>query len=208
MKTFSLKATKREALGKKDTKNLRAQNHVPCVLYGGEDILHFHAHANELKNLIYTDQVYVVEVEVDGKKHMAIMQDIQFHPVSDSILHIDFVQAFEDKPAIVSLPIRLSGNSVGILAGGKLRLKKRYLKVKGLIKALPEFLEIDITKLKIGDSYKVSHLSYDNIEILDSAQAMVVGIATSRIANTSAGVEGEEGAESAETTEAAESSEG
>ncbi len=201
MKTFSLKAKKRENLGKKNTTELREQNHIPCVMYGGEKSIHFHAHENEFKDLIYTDQVYVVDVDIDGDKHMAVMQDIQFHPVLDKILHIDFVEAFDDKPAIVSLPVKLTGNSVGILAGGKLRLKKRYLKVKGLAKDLPESLVIDITKLKIGDSLKVSQLSYENVELLDAGQAMVVGIATSRLAaKGGAGVaeeaEGEEGSES------------
>lgn len=182
MKTFTLKAEKRESLGKKSTQALRKQNHVPCVMYGGEEIIHFHAHDNALKKLIYTDQVYVVEVELDGKTYKAVMQELQFHPVTDKALHIDFVQVFEDKPAIVSLPISLVGTSVGIMAGGKLRLKKRYLKVKGLVKDMPETLEIDITKLKIGDSYKVGELKYDNLELLEPAQAMVVGVATSRLA--------------------------
>lgn len=193
MKTFTLKAEKRESLGKKSTQALRKQNHVPCVMYGGEEIIHFHAHDNELKKLIYTDQVYLVEIQVDGKTYQATMKDLQFHPVTDKTLHIDFVQVFDDKPAIVSLPINLHGTSEGILAGGKLRIKKRYLKVKGLAKDMPEVLDIDIKTLKIGDSFKVGELSYENLELLDPAQAMVVGIATSRLAAKTSGVVEEEG---------------
>lgn len=210
MKTFSLKAQKREELGKKSTQALRKQNHIPCVMYGGEEVLHFHAHENDFNKLVYTDQVYVVEVEVDGKKHQATMQEIQFHPVTDKVLHIDFVQVFEDKPAVVSIPVKIFGSSVGILAGGKLRLKKRYLKVKGLAKDFPETLDIDITDLKIGDSFKVGELNYENLELLDPSQAMVVGVATSRLAalaeDEEQELEGEEGEDGA-TEEAAPSSE-
>lgn len=182
MKTFSLKVTKREDLGKKSTKELRAIDHVPCVLYGGPETLHFHLHENELKGIIFTDQVFLVEIDIDGKVYKAIKKDIQFHPVKDNTLHVDFVEVSDSKPALIELPVILTGNAVGIFAGGKLRLKKRYLKVKGLVNDLPESLEIDITDLKIGDSLKISQLSYDNLELMDSAQAMVVGIATSRLA--------------------------
>lgn len=209
MKTFSLKAQKREDLGKKSTQALRKQNHIPCVMYGGEEVLHFHAHENDFSKLIYTDQVYIVEAEVEGKTYKATMQEIQFHPVTDKILHIDFVQVFDDKPAIVSIPIKIFGSSVGILAGGKLRIKKRYLKVKGLAKNFPETLDIDITDLKIGDSFKVGELNYDNLELLDPSQAMVVGVATSRLAAKAEdeGLEVEGEGEEGATEEAAPSSE-
>lgn len=182
MKTLSLKAEKRENLGKKSTEVLRAKQHVPCVMYGGEENIHFHVHENDLKSIIYTDQVYVIEVELDGKVYKSVMKDIQFHPVKDNVLHVDFMQVFEDKPAVVAIPVQLTGNSVGILAGGKLRLKKRNLKVKGLIKDFPERLEIDITELKIGDSFKINELKYENLELIENGQTMVVGIATSRLA--------------------------
>jgi large subunit ribosomal protein L25 len=182
MKTFALKAEKRDSLGKKSTRTLRKQNHVPCVMYGGEEINHFHVHENAVKKLIYTDQVYLVEIEIAGKTYKSVMHELQFHPVTDKTLHIDFVQVFEDKPSVVSLPINLTGTSKGIIAGGKLRLKKRYLKVKGLVKDMPETLNIDISPLQIGDSLKVGDLKYENLELLEPAQAMVVGIASSRLA--------------------------
>lgn len=196
MKTFEIKAHKRADLGKKGTKKLRAENNVPCVMYGGKENVQFYAHENDFRKMVYSDQVFLINLDVDGTKYQAVMKELQFHPVTDKVLHIDFIEVSDDKPTIVSLPIALEGSSVGILAGGKLRIKKRYLKAKGLIANLPEVLNIDITALKIGDVIKVSDLSYDNIELLDPAQAMVVGIATSRLAKADdAAVVDEEGDE-------------
>lgn len=182
MKKFSIKVQKRTELGKKSSKQLRADEQVPCVMYGGEENIHFYAHANEFRKLVYTDQVYVVELDVDGKAFNAVLKEIQFHPVTDAILHMDFVQVFDDKPTIVTLPVKLVGSSEGILAGGKLRLRRRVLKVKGLVKDVPEVLEVDITNLDIGDVTKVGDLNYDNLELLDPSQSMVVGIVSSRLA--------------------------
>ena len=203
MKTFNIKAQKRTELGKKSTKKLRAEDQVPCVMYGGKENVQFFAHENEFRKLVYTDQVYLVVIEVDFTTHNAVMKEIQFHPVTDKILHIDFIEVIDGKPAIVELPILLEGTSVGILAGGKLRLKKRYLRVKGLVADLPELLKVDITNLNIGSVIKVSDLSYDNLELLDPAQAMVVGVVTSRLAKTEE-EEAEEAAAEAEEAAAAE----
>lgn len=204
MKKLSIKVQKRKELGKKNSKLLRTQEQVPCVMYGGEEIIHFYAHTNDFKKLIYTDQIYLVELDVEGKILQAVLKDIQFHPVTDEIIHIDFVQVFENKPAVVSLPIKLTGTSVGILAGGKLRQRRRSIKVKGLVKDVPEVLEISITKLNIGGVIKIGDLSYQNLEILDPAQAMVVGIVSSRLATKGMDVvdESAEGEETAEGTEA------
>jgi large subunit ribosomal protein L25 len=182
MKTLSIKVKKRTELGKKVTKLLRDQEQVPCVMYGGEEIIHFYTHVNDFKNLIYTNQVFVVELDVEGKVYKAILKDIQFHPVTDAIYHIDFVQVYDDKPAVVSLPLTFSGTCNGVLAGGKIRQKRRYLKVKGLVKNMPEVLDIDITELNIGSAIKVGNLKFDKIELLDPAQAMVVGVVSSRVA--------------------------
>lgn len=182
MKTFSISTKKRTELGKKSTKMLRAQEQIPCVMYGGEEILQFHAHENDFRKLIYSSEVFVVDLDIDGKKYKAVMKEIQFHPVTDKVLHIDFIQVSDNKPAVVSIPVRLFGSSAGILAGGKLRLKKRYISVKGLVKDMPEILDIDITNLNIGDVVKVSDLKFDNLELLDPAQSMVVGVVTSRVA--------------------------
>ena len=151
MKTLEIKGVLRQDLGKKESKDLRKQGIVPCVMYGGEKNLHFSAHENQFKKLIYTPDVFLVKLEVDGQVFDTVMQEIQFHPVTDSIIHIDFVQVFPDKKVTVNLPVRLTGNSVGLLEGGKLRQRRRYLKVSGLIKDMPDRLEIDLTDMNIGE---------------------------------------------------------
>ena len=181
MKTLEIKGSLRQDLGKKNSKDVRKQGIVPCVMYGGEKNLHFSAHENQFKKLIYTPEVFLVKLEVDGQTFDAVMQDIQFHPVSDNILHIDFVQVFPDKKVTVNLPVTLTGSSVGIRAGGKLRQRRRSLKVNGLIKDMPDRLEVDLSDLDIGESMKVGDLSYDNLDVLDPARAMVVGVVSSRL---------------------------
>jgi large subunit ribosomal protein L25 len=181
MKTLTIKAKKRTDLGKQSSKVLRAQEQIPCVMYGGEEVLHFYAHINEFKNLVYTNHVHLAEIDIDGKGYKAVMKDIQFHPVTDAITHIDFIQVLDDKPTTVSLPIELTGTSKGVLSGGKIRQRRRYLKVKALVKHMPEILSIDITELNIGNAIKVEDLSFPNVELLDPAQALVVGIVSSRV---------------------------
>ena len=181
MKTLEIKGSLREGLGKKESKDLRKQGIIPCVMYGGEKNLHFSAHENHFKKLVYTPDVFLVKLEVDGQAFDAVMQEIQFHPVTDSILHIDFVQVFPDKKVTVNLPVELTGSSVGIRAGGKLRQRRRNLKVNGLIKDMPDRLEIDLSDLDIGDSMKVGDLSYNNLEVLDPPRAMVAGVVSSRL---------------------------
>lgn len=181
MKTLEIKGSLRQHLGKKESRDLRKQGHVPCVMYGGEKNIHFSAHENQFKKLVYTPDVFLVKLNIDGETFDAVMQDIQFHPVSDSIIHIDFVQVFGDRKVTVNLPVRLTGSSVGIRSGGKLRQRRRYLKVNGLIKDMPDRLEIDLTDLDIGDSLKIGDLDYDNLEVLDPPRAMVVGVVSSRL---------------------------
>ncbi len=181
MKTLEIKGSLRQGLGKKESRDLRKQGHVPCVMYGGEKNIHFSAHENQFKKLVYTPDVFLVKLDIDGETFDAVMQDIQFHPVSDSIIHIDFVQVFGDRKVTVNLPVRLTGSSVGIRAGGKLRQRRRFLKVNGLIKDMPDRLEIDLTDLDIGDSVKIADLAYDNLEILDPPRAMVAGVVSSRL---------------------------
>jgi large subunit ribosomal protein L25 len=197
MKTFKIEASKRVGVGKKDSKDLRKNELVPCVLYGGKENLHFTLQELAFRNLVYSPDVFIVELNIDGKKVNAVMQDIQFHPVSDKVIHIDFKEVFEDKPVIVNIPVETHGNSVGIKAGGKLRLRKRKLKVKGLYKNIPDALQIDISDLNIGDSYMVGDLKYDGLQLLDPARAMVVGVISSRLAALESG-EGEPAAAPAE----------
>jgi len=190
MKLFELKAIQRKNLGKKDSKALRKNKQVPCVLYGGKENVHFSATVSDFKNLVYTHHVYVVDLNIEGKKHLAVMKEIQFHPVSDAINHIDFQEVYTDKPIIIDLPVEITGNSEGVKAGGKVRQRKKYVKVKGLINKLPDSLVIDITDLNIGQSVLAGDLKYENFEILEAPRAMVIGVVSSRVAK---GMEGTEG---------------
>lgn len=182
MKTIEIKGSSRTDLGKKGSKQIRKEGGVPCVIYGKDGNIHFHAPELSFKNLVYTHEAHLLKIFVDDKLYNAVLKDIQFHPVSDRILHIDFVQISEDKPVVISIPVKVTGTSAGVLAGGKLVTKKRSLKVKGFPKDLPEELSVDITELKIHQSIKVGDLSFDKIELLDLKKDMVVGVATSRVA--------------------------
>jgi len=191
MKTIEIKTVSRKDFGKKSTNSLRAESNVPCVMYGGKENLHFYAHKNEFRGLIYTPDVYLVNLLVDGKSYSAVLKALQFHPVSDELLHIDFFQVFDDKPVTIEIPIRITGESAGVKAGGKLSVKRRNLKVNGFIKDFPEHLDIDITGLEIGMSIKIGDLVYEKLEIIDNKRAMIVSVATSRIALKEEGAEGE-----------------
>jgi len=183
MKTFELKVSLRKSTGKKDAKTLRKTSQVPCVLYGGKENIHFYAEDRSFKDLVYSPHVYIVNLDVEGKKHSAVMKEIQFHPVTDSINHIDFIEVKADTPIIIDLPVVITGNSIGIRAGGKLRQRKRYVKVKGLIKDLPDSLVIDISDLDIGGSVLAGDLQYPNVEVLDSKSSLVVGVISARAAS-------------------------
>jgi large subunit ribosomal protein L25 len=213
MRTIEINAQPRKKTGKSETKKLRNEGNVPCVMYGGEETLHFYSQENNFNELVYTPNVYIITININGAKHKAVLKDIQFHPVTDKISHIDFIEVSEDKPVTVIVPVNLTGDSVGLKAGGKLRLKRRRLVIKGKIDALPDRLDIDITDLDVGQTIKVSELSYDGIEILDPPRAMVVAVISSRLAmkgmeipetveeEAEAEAEGEEAAEGAEESE-------
>jgi large subunit ribosomal protein L25 len=204
MKTIEIKAFPRDQFGKKSSNALRAEGNVPCVMYGGKENKHFYAHENAFRKLVYTPDVFLVDVVVDGTTYNAVMKDLQFHPVTDKLQHIDFIQVDETKPVIVDLPIRITGESAGVKAGGKLNLKRRTLKVKGMVNDIPEHLTVDITNLEIGQSIKIGEISYDKLEIIDNKRAMIVGVAVSRVSLKEEEVAPVEGAEApAEGAEAA-----
>jgi large subunit ribosomal protein L25 len=182
MKTIEIKGSFRTELGKKSSREIRKIGSVPCVIYGKEQNIHFHAPELAFKNLIYTPEAHLVDLNIENKLLKAVLKDVQYHPVSDRILHADFIEVFDDKPVVINIPIKVSGDSIGVIAGGKLNIKKRSLKVKGLPADLPEHLNIDITNLKIHDSVKVGDMSYPKIELLDPRRLMVLTIATSRVA--------------------------
>ncbi|MDF1576779.1 MAG: 50S ribosomal protein L25 [Bacteroidales bacterium] len=202
MKTIKIGAEKRTVLGKSSTRDLRKINHVPCVMYGGAEVIHFHAHENDFRHIVYTPSAFIVEVELDGKKHKAVMQELQFHPVTDKLNHIDFVEVFDDKPVTVEIPIKLVGAAIGLKDGGKPRQRRRVLKVRGLVEHLPDVLEIDITHVAIGDVVKIGDLSYNHLEILDPARSMVYAIVSSRISKGMEMGEAEADAEEAAAEEA------
>lgn len=181
MKTIEIKAVPREHFGKKSTNSLRAEGNVPCVMYRKEENLHFYAPEKAFRGLVYTPDVFLVNLVVDGNSYNAVMKDLQFHPVSDRLLHIDFMQVSTDSPIILDIPLKITGESSGVKAGGKLRVKRRSLKVKGLTKNLPDHLTIDITGLGIGQSIKIGDLVYEKLEIIDNKRAMVVSVEASRI---------------------------
>lgn len=186
MKTFELKGTVRDGLGKKATKACRAVDAVPCVLYGVADNVHFTATVSDIRKLIYTPEVYVVNLDVDGKQCKAIMKDLQFHPVSDKVLHLDFLQITEDKPVTFEIPVRLTGLSEGVKAGGKLSLEMRKLKVKGLYTDFPEAISVDVTSLGLGKSVQVGSLKLDKLEILNNKNAVVAQVKLTRAARGAA----------------------
>ena len=181
MKSIEIKAVSRDQFGKKSSNSLRAERNVPCVMYREKENLHFYAHENAFRGLVYTPDVFLVNLIVDGKNYNAVMKDIQFHPVSDRLLHIDFMQVNEGKPVVMDIPLQITGDSAGVKAGGKLKVKRRTLKVKGLVEDLPEHLSIDITDIGIGQSVKIGDLSYEKLEIIDNKRAMIVSVDVSRV---------------------------
>jgi len=181
MKTISINAEKRTELGKKSTRDLRKADNVPCVMYGGAEVLHFYAHENEFRHMVYTPNAYIIEVKLDGKVHKAIMQDLQFHPVTDKLYHLDFVEVFDGRPVTMEIPIKLTGAAIGLKDGGKQRQSRRVIKVRGLLEHFPDTLEIDITEVGVGDVIKVGDLEYDNLEVLDPSRSMIYSIVSSRV---------------------------
>ena len=183
MKSLTIKGSKRESVGKAATKALRNAGRVPCVLYGGGEPLHFSADERAFKNLVYTPETHTVVIELeDGSKHEAIMQDIQFHPVSDKILHVDFYRLFQDKEITVLVPVKTVGVAPGIIKGGALSLTMKKLKVRALPANLPDAVVVDINKLDIGDKVYVSELRNDKYKLMHPDNVVVVQVKMSRAA--------------------------
>ena len=201
MKTLVVKGQKREALGKKGTKAIRSQELVPAVLYGAGDPVHFAVPFSEMRQVVYSPSVFLIDVDIDGTIYHAMMQDIQWHAVEEQILHIDFLKIEDGKKIKIDVPVAVKGLAKGIKAGGKLKINLRRLKVKALAKDLPDNIEIDVTKLAIGQSIKVGDLSLKNVEILDKKSNVVVAVTITRVARSAAGAAVDEDQE--EVTEGA-----
>ncbi|MCL4152440.1 UNVERIFIED_CONTAM: hypothetical protein GTU68_064250 [Idotea baltica] len=198
MKSITIKGSKREIVGKVATKALRNAGKVPCVLYGGEKPVHFSADELAFRHLVYTPNVYTASIELEsGEKLHAIVQDIQFHPVTDKIIHIDFYQLFDDKAVSLNIPVKLEGNAPGVINGGVLRFPNRRLRVKAIPANLPDFINIDISKLKIGDKVFVESLMSEDFEISHPEDMVVVQVRTARAAIVVDEDEDEEGEEGA-----------
>ena len=213
MKSIEIKGLIREATGKTNTNSVRKDGNVPCVLYGGDEVIHFTASEIGFKDLVYTASAYTVVLNIGDKKKNAILQDIQFHPVSDKILHADFYELHDDKPVTMDIPVELSGSAPGVLnSGGILTRNKRKLRVKALPGNLPDSLNVDISELELGDKFYTSELESDDYELLHPDNTVVCQVRTSRasmaLPEDEEGVEGEEGAEVAEGAEGAEGTDG
>jgi len=190
MKTVSLSGALRADVGKKDAKKSRKEGNIPCVIYGGEKQIHFTLPELKLDKILFTPEVYILDITVDGKEYKTILQDIQYHPVTDKVLHADFLEISENKPVVVGIPVRFAGIAPGVTKGGKLQVKYRKLRVKGSIADLPEFIELDVSKLDLGNSIKVRDLKLDNLVVMETLNAVVVQVKMAR--GASAGDEEEE----------------
>jgi len=182
MKTFDLTGSKREHTGKKAAKAYRKESLVPCVLYGGDEVVHFTVNKEGIRKLIYTPEVFIVDLSIEGKKYSAILKDSQFHPVSDELLHVDFLQVFANKQMVMEIPIVLEGLAQGVKDGGKLSMDIRKLKVKGLYKDFPEKLVINIENLGLGKTIQVGNLDFDNLELLNAKETVVAAVRLTRAA--------------------------
>ncbi len=206
MKTIEIKGHLRGTLGSKTAKELRREGHVPCVVYGGGENVHFHADERELNKLVYTPDVFLITIKLGDKAVKAVLREAQYHPVSDKTLHMDFIEVVPGKTVALKLPVDLTGNSVGVKNGGVLRRNAKTLYVRGLVETLPDTIAIDITKMKIGSTIKVGDLSIPGVEMLEASNRVVVAIKTSRkaVSETEAEDAEEAAAEGAEGEDAAE----
>jgi large subunit ribosomal protein L25 len=207
MKEVSLSGSARTNVGKKDAKAVRVAGNVPCVIYGAGTQTHFSVKHTDMEKLVYTPHVHIINIDVNGKSTKTIIQDIQFHPVTDRIVHVDFIELQDDKKIKVNIPVNLFGRSPGVLNGGKLQQIFRRLKVYALPGDLPDSIEVDITPLKIGMAIRVSDVNTDKLNIINAANAVICSVKMARgvVEDDEEDEEGAEGAEGAEGEEGAES---
>ena len=182
MKTLAISVKARPQVGKSSTRALRNQGNVPCVLYGGEKQVTFYAHENDFRKLVYTRDTFLVKLNINGKETRAVMQDIQFHPVTDKILHIDFLEVFDDKPVTVSLPVILEGIAKGVKNGGNLLFRRPKIITKGLVSNLPDAIKLNVEDLSIGMFLYIRDISIKGCEFLAPPSSVVVGVKTARTA--------------------------
>jgi large subunit ribosomal protein L25 len=186
MKSFQLAGELRQDLGKKATKSVRRENSIPCVLYGVKENVHFTVTQSAIRKLIYTPEVFFVDLSVAGETSRAIVKELQFHPVTDKLLHVDFLEVNSTKPIVVELPVKLKGLAEGVKAGGKLSLEMRKIKVKGIYSDIPENIVLDVTSLGLGKSIQIGHLSFDKLELLNAKNSVVAQVKLTRAARGAA----------------------
>lgn len=180
MNSIAISGSPRENVGKRDAKELRYQGKVPAVLYGGKEQLHFAVEKTSLKDLIYSADVMFVDLDVAGQKVQAILQDAQFHPLTEEVLHVDFFQLDQNKPLVMQIPVKLTGTSPGVKMGGKLVQKLRKLRVKALTKDMPQYVEVSIEPLEVGKSVRVRDLKFEKFDITNTPEDTIVSVTTSR----------------------------
>lgn len=193
MKTFELKGELRNDLGKKATKAFRKEDKIPAVIYGGDTAdhaTHFSVSNSDVRKLIYTPEIFIIDLAISGKAYKAILKDVQVHPVTDAILHLDFLHVFEDKPIVIDVPVVLDGLAEGVKAGGKLSLDLRKLKVRAVYNNVPEKLHINVENLALGKSIQVGELSFDGLELLNAKNAVVCRVQLTRAARGAAAKNG------------------
>jgi large subunit ribosomal protein L25 len=195
MKTVQLSGSPRANVGKKDAKAVRNAGNVPCVLYGTGEQTYFQVRHVDIEKIVFSPDIYQLEIDVDGNKKKAIIQDLQIHPVTDKVQHVDFLELVDDKPIKIEIPVTLSGRSKGVLNGGRLQQVFRRLKVQGLPKDIPAAIDIDITPLRIGHSRRVSDIEIPGVKLLNASNAVVVSV---KMARGAVDLEEEEGGEEAE----------
>ncbi|MDR6784213.1 large subunit ribosomal protein L25 [Pedobacter africanus] len=180
MKTIAISGSPRENVGKRDAKELRYEGKVPAVLYGGKEQVHFAAVIADLRDAIYTPEANFVEIEINGTKTKAIIKDLQFHPLTDVLLHVDFLQLFDDKQILMEIPVKLTGTSPGVKMGGKLVQKLRKLRVKAFPKDMPQTVEVSIAKMEVGNLFRVRDLEKGNYIVTNTGEDTIVSVGMSR----------------------------
>lgn len=209
MKSIAISGSVRQNVGKRDTKQLRYEGRVPAVLYGKDEQVHLSVSAADLRPVLYTPEVLFIDLDIEGKKTKAIVQEAQFHPLKEQVLHIDFLELSDDKQIKMDIPIKLTGTSPGVRMGGVLVQKLRKLKVKALPGDIPQEIEVAIDKLKISDSVRVEEIDIENGKILNNADDTIVSVLSSRafepLEEEDEETEGEEGTEESGSEEGAES---
>ncbi len=180
MKTVSLSGSLRENVGKKDAKALRKAELVPCVLYGGDEQIHFATEAKNFKQILFTPECFIINITINGKSYNTILQDVQYHPVTDAVLHADFLLVKDDKPITVTLPIAIEGSAPGVMRGGKLKQAVRKIKVCGLSKDIPEVITINISNLNILDAIRVRDINIDGVTMVTPGYQVIVEVLAAR----------------------------